>query len=227
MTEVAQFRIGVEATCSDGICGTLTRVVLDPVAEAVTHLVVEPKHRSGLGRLVPVDLVDVDADQLRIRCTVEEFDRFDQAEETEFLPGGNVGYGGYGPGQALSWPYFALDAALVGGGDQTMGDGFGGGLGASSPVVYDSVPLGEVSVRRGGHVHATDGDIGRVQGLVVDRGSHHVTHVLLQEGHLWGRKEVAIPISAVSVVNDNGIGLNIAKTVVEDLPPLDIAHPDR
>jgi hypothetical protein len=26
----------------------------------------------------------------------------------------------------------------------------------------------------------------------------HVTHVLLQEGHLWGRKEVAIPITAVA-----------------------------
>lgn len=51
-------------------------------------------------------------------------------------------------------------------------------------------------MRRGDYVHATDGDIGRVQSLVSDRGSRHVTHVLLQEGHLWGRKEVAIPVDA-------------------------------
>ena len=37
------------------------------------------------------------------------------------------------------------------------------------PVTYDTVPLDEVEVRRGEHVHATDGDIGRVQGLVIDR----------------------------------------------------------
>lgn len=77
-------------------------------------------------------------------------------------------------------------------------------------VTCDSVPSGEVSVRRGEHVHATDGDIGLLQGLVTDPGTGHVTHVLLQEGHLWGRREVAIPIGAVTGVND-GIRLNITK----------------
>ena len=73
-------------------------------------------------------------------------------------------------------------------------------------------------------VHATDGDIGHVQGLVIDPRSHHVTHVLLQEGHLWGRKEVSIPISAVTRVDD-GIRLSITKQDVADLPPVDIGHP--
>ena len=91
-------------------------------------------------------------------------------------------------------------------------------------VTYDTVPLDEVEVRRGEHVHATDGHIGRVQGLVIDPSSHHVTHVLLQEGHLWGRKEVAIPIGAVTGVDD-GIRLNITKQQVQDLPPVDIHHP--
>jgi len=50
-----------------------------------------------------------------------------------------------------------------------------------------------------------------------------VTHVLLQEGHLWGRKEVAIPISAVTGIAD-GIRLNITKHQVQDLPPVDIDH---
>jgi hypothetical protein len=50
-----------------------------------------------------------------------------------------------------------------------------------------------------------------------------VTHVLLQEGHLWGRKEAAIPISAVTRVDD-GIRLNITKQQVKDLPPADIDH---
>ncbi len=97
--------------------------------------------------------------------------------------------------------------------------------GVSQTVTYDTVPLGEVAVRRGEHVHATDGDIGQVQGLVIDPRNHHVTHVLLQEGHLWGRKEVAIPISAVAGVDD-GIRLNITKHEVQDLPPVDIDHPN-
>jgi hypothetical protein len=91
-------------------------------------------------------------------------------------------------------------------------------------VVHDSVPLGEVSVRRGEHVHATDGDIGTVEGLVVDP-DRRVTHVLLQEGHLWGRKDVAIPIGAVIGV-DGGVRLNITKQDVKDLPPVELDHPD-
>ena len=49
-------------------------------------------------------------------------------------------------------------------------------------------------------MHATDGDIGRVQGLVIDAKTRQVTHVLLQEGHLWGQRELAIPIGAVAGV---------------------------
>jgi sporulation protein YlmC with PRC-barrel domain len=85
------------------------------------------------------------------------------------------------------------------------------------PITFDTLPVDEVGVRRGDRVHATDGAIGRVEGLVVDADTRHVTHVLLQEGHLWGRKEVAIPIASVVSVDD-GIKLSITKREVEDLP---------
>ncbi len=77
-------------------------------------------------------------------------------------------------------------------------------------------------MRGGEHVHATDGDIGQLQGLGIDPGSHQVTHVLLQEGHLRGRKEVAIPIGAVTGVDSDGIRLSITKRQVQNLPPVDI-----
>jgi hypothetical protein len=102
----------------------------------------------------------------------------------------------------------------------------GSGLGGvPQAVTRETLPLGEVTVRRGEQVHATDGQIGRVQGLVINPGNHHVTHVLLQEGHLWGRKEVAIPIAAVTGVS-NGIELNITKQEVQDLPAVNVDHLD-
>jgi sporulation protein YlmC with PRC-barrel domain len=216
MAETTPFTIGTDASCTDGVCGEVSRVVIDPVARAVTHLVVEPKGRQGLGRLVPLDLVDATAGEIRLRCTVAEFEKLDSAEETQFVPG-TRGYAAYGPEQVLTWPYSSL-----GGGASVRGDMV---TGVSETVTYDTVPLGEVAVRRGERVHATDGDIGQVQGLVIDPSNHHVTHVLLQEGHLWGRKEVAIPISAVTGVDD-GIRLNITKHQVQDLPPVDIDHPN-
>jgi sporulation protein YlmC with PRC-barrel domain len=83
--------------------------------------------------------------------------------------------------------------------------------------------VGEVEVRRSEHVHAKDGTIGRVQGLVIDPSDHHVTHVLLDEGHLWGEKRVAIPISAVTGVDD-GVSLSLTKDEVRELPPVDLHH---
>jgi hypothetical protein len=90
---------------------------------------------------------------------------------------------------------------------------------AVQAVVQDVVPPGEADIDRGEPVHALDGEIGRVEGFRVDPGDHRVTHVLLQEGHLWGRKEVAIPVGAVTKV-ENGIWLNLTKKQVEDLPPV-------
>ena len=89
---------------------------------------------------------------------------------------------------------------------------------------YGSLPPGEVGVRRDKRVYATDGEIGRVEGLVIDPGNHHVSHVLLQQGHLFGRRQVAIPIGAVTGVVDS-VQLNITKQQVENLPPVNTDHP--
>jgi sporulation protein YlmC with PRC-barrel domain len=222
MSETMDFTIGSEVACSDGVCGELKRVVVDPVARALTHLVVEPRHRRGTGHLVPIDLVESTTNEIRLRCTMSEFEALDDAEETHFLPGAGGGWG-YEQDQMVSWPYYELSVAGMGTGGG-MGGGMGMGAGAGpQAITSDRVPVGEVEVRRGEHVHATDGKIGRVQGLVIDPGDHHVTHVLLDEGHLWGEKRVAIPISAVTGVDD-GVSLSLTKDEVRELPPVDLHH---
>lgn len=213
MNDVTRFEIGAEVHGPGGSYGQLRRVVVDPIARTVTHLVVEPKHRWGLGHLVPVGLVDTAGVQIVLTCTQPDFDGLESADETRFVPGTAEGYGS---GQMLMLPYYGLGLERMGG-----IDGLGGN--SAQPVVHDKVPVGEVEVHRGDRVHATDGDIGRVQGLVIDPRDHQVTHVLLQEGHLLGRKEVAIPIRRIKNVDD-GIRLTIAKDEVRDLPPVDLDH---
>jgi sporulation protein YlmC with PRC-barrel domain len=222
MADTTQFTIGTEASGSDGAVGKLIRVIVDPTVEEVTHLVIEPEHRPDLGRLVPLDLVDFNdpSDRISLRCTKDQFDNLDPAEDTQIIPATDA-YGGYGPGQISYMPYYGLE----GGGLAVPGVG---GAAAMTPqvVATDSIPLGEVEIRRGEPVQATDGHIGHVQGLVIHPGSRHVTHFLLQEGHLWGTKEVAIPISAVASTRD-GIELKISKREVQDLPPVDSSHPEK
>jgi hypothetical protein len=194
MAQSAEFTIGARASCSDGFCGEVRRVIIKPTGLAVTHLVVDPGHDAA--RLVPLHLVDSVADEVRLRCTLAEFGHLDRAEETDVIedmgaPGGPLA--GMGVGTTRQHKHVRT-------------------------FVTDAVPVGEAEVSRGEPVHAVDGEIGRVHGFLVSLDDQRVTHVLLGEGHLWGRREVAIPVSAVTGAED-GIRLNLTKKQVEELPP--------
>lgn len=216
---MTEYTLGAAASCTDGSCGVLSRTTLDPAARTVTHLVIVPRHHHAEGRLVPVRLVEATAREILLRCTLAEFARLDPAEEVELVGDDDYG-GGYGQAEAVRG-YGNVGAGGLGG--SVSGVGIGVGLGHNNPlIVSHAVPLGETEVERHDRVHAVDGEIGRVEGFVVSPADQQVTHVLLQEGHLWGRKQVAIPVSAVASVDD-GIRLNITKKQVEDLPPVDPA----
>lgn len=202
------FEIGAHVDAIDGRCGHLARVIFDPVADVLTHLIVEPGHHEELARLVPVDLVArVEEHLIGLNCTKQQFERLDEAEDIQFLPS-DPNAGGYGP-HASTWPYYGLG-------------GLGLPLGHHRNAMFtDRVPLGEVEIRRGDAVHARDGWVGEVQGLVIDPADHHVTHVLLQEGHLWGRKQVAIPIGASNRAGGE-IRVDLTKDQIEALPPVSL-----
>ena len=190
--------IGADVSCTDGVCGKVSRLVIDPRARTVTHLVVSDHQLQG--RLVPLNLVDADATTgtIRLRCATAEFEKLHPADVTVSL--------------------LDNDADPEISNDQLLLYSLGRRLLDPPSATYNTLPSGEVAVRRGDHVHATDGNIGQLQGLIIDPGSHQVTHVLLQEGHAFGRKDVAIPVGAVTAVNQNGIQLNITKQQVKDLP---------
>jgi sporulation protein YlmC with PRC-barrel domain len=201
MAGMTPFTIGADVSCSDGICGKVSRLVMDPRAGTVTHLVVND--RQFQGRLVPLNLVDADATtgEIRLRCTIAEFGKLHPASRTVPLEGS-----GADPDVRDQ--------------DQVQLRSMASTYLADPPsITYDTLPPGEVAVRGGEHVHATDGNIGQIQGLVIDSGSCQViTHVLLREGHVFGRKVVAIPFGAVTAVSQDGIQLKITKQQVKDLP---------
>jgi sporulation protein YlmC with PRC-barrel domain len=209
-----EFTFGDRASCSDGHCGELTRTIFDPAKRTVTHLVIEPRHRPGAGRLVPIELADTTGGEISLSCTRAEFDQFDPSEDVE-LARDLQDSSGYGPDAVVGYG----DVGGLGVGASSSGMGIGASLGHETPtVISENVPEGEGEVARHDHVHATDGLIGELKGFVVDPGDHRVTHLLLREGHLWGRHEIAIPVSAVTAA-DPIIRLNLTKQQVEELPP--------
>lgn len=221
MPQEQLFRLGAEVRCADGDCGRVKSLVVNRDDDAVTHLVVEPAHRRELGKLVPLRLVDTGAaaggdSGVRLRCTKAEFGRLDSAEATYFP--GDDDYEGIGRWEpAVAWPYYAPPGSLLPDAPGTPGDPVKLSQLVTVDTVADELP-GEDEVSRGEHVHATDGDIGHVLGIVVDTGSGRVTSVLLREGHLLGSRTVLIPRSAVARVDADGFHLNIAREQAQSLP---------
>jgi hypothetical protein len=218
MSETQLFRLGAGVDCADGECGRLSSLVVSPNDDVVTHLVVDPAPKQAAGKLVPLGLVDTGSPagangQIRLRCSLAEFERLDPAEATYVYPAGED-YEVRPGGSTASWPSYAPPGVM---GAPGLPADPGDPQDFTVDIVPDELP-GEEEVARGQHAHAKDGDIGHVQGIAVDPADGRVTSLLLRTGHLWNRKVVLIPRSAVAEVGADGFHLDITSDQVRDLP---------
>ena len=197
--------LGSSVTCTDGRAGKVVGLIADPVGRSLAHLAIGPEHLPGRVRLVPVGLVAAAGPAVvELACSLEGFRALPEFHDVEFVPEGaeypDVGY-------ESSWPYFGAPTRRV-------------------AVFVDRVPPGEVEIRRHEHVSAADGAIGHVEGLAVNDAGR-ITHVLLEEGHLWGRKEVAIPVASLERIDVDGIHVRLSRREIADLPELGIERSGR
>jgi sporulation protein YlmC with PRC-barrel domain len=204
--------LGTPVHCADAQFGELADVVIDPTTRCVTHLVVGPRNRPDEARSVPVAWIVPDGPEtaIRLSVTVAAVDRLDRLHETAYLSLGEFPVADpdwdVGVEDMLGLPYFqSIEAQPIEADPHVM-------------LAYDRVPKGEVEIRRSSAVTAADGpDLGRVDGFVVDGGGH-ISHVVLERGHLWGRREVTIPIGAVDRVENDVVVLSLTKGEVGALP---------
>ena len=203
MTEIA---VDTSIECVDGPCGQCLTLIVDRETRKVTHLVLEDETlpHKPYQRLVPVDRVAAaDKDLIRLNCTREEVGRMAPFIQTHYIQKTELSYtmlqGGEGP---------SADAS-------------------TSSVSYSTyeeemVPEGAVAVRPGIDVVATDGHAGTVGELAVDPQTLEVTHFVLQEGHLWGRREVTLPLAAVERVTGDRVYLKLDKRAIGQLPAIPV-----
>jgi sporulation protein YlmC with PRC-barrel domain len=209
-----RLELGTSVHSSEGDdVGALADVVIDPVEKRVTHLVVQP-HKHGESRLVSIDYADsaVGRSEIVLRCSREELDAFPTVDEFSYLRLGDAALvddpdWDVGVTNVLALPYYdgsyMLETAVY---EQNLG------------VAFDRIPKGEVEVRRTSSVLTSDGRyIGDVDGFLVD-DDEHITHFVLERGHLWGRREVTIPIGAVEKVETDTITISLSESEIEQLP---------
>jgi uncharacterized membrane protein len=69
-------------------------------------------------------------------------------------------------------------------------------------------------------VEAIDGRVGVVSEVGAAEEGSDASHFVLQEGHLWGKKVVTLPLSAVDRVEGDTVYLKLDKKAVEKLPTI-------
>jgi sporulation protein YlmC with PRC-barrel domain len=198
--------LNAQVDCTDGVCGHSVYVLINPVIEQVTHLVVR-EEASLTEYIVPVDIVsETISDTIQLSCTKAELEKMNPFIKTEFIeekvPQSAYNYGGlmYPAGTYYYMPFVSSEMAV------------------QVPVEHRQIPPGELAVRRGTRVEATDGYVGKVDEFVVNPENGHITHLVMREGHLWGQKDVIIPLSAMGDTREDTVFLKLDKHQIESLP---------
>jgi hypothetical protein len=215
--------IQAKVTCTDGPAGHCETVIVNPVTQEVTHLVVGDKHLPNpTPRLVLIERVaESGEDLIRLDCTKAELADMEMFVDTHYVsmeasPDASaygIGWAGYdgmapvspysGLGSYYASPYVAAEPMEV-------------------PVDVERIPPGELAVHRGMAVRASDGATGHVHALVVDAQKGHISHVLVDMGHLLGKKEISVPLSAIDHIDDDTVHLRLDKHALDSLPAIAI-----
>jgi sporulation protein YlmC with PRC-barrel domain len=198
--------VEAQVICTDGNCGRSIGLLINPVFELVTHVVVKEEIPPEREYIVPVDLIfQTTSEMIQLTCSKAEFERLESFTKTEYIeekmPIYYSGYSEtYGLGTHFLWPYVSPERNV------------------SVPVEHPQIPPGELIIRRGAKVEANDGPIGQIDEFMINPDNGHITHLVMREGHHWGKKDVIIPLSAIKEAHKDKVILKIDKHAVGSLP---------
>ena len=204
-----RLELGRAVKLADGAAQQLVDVVIDSGSKRVTHLVVQPRDHGEEARLVPVGLAEEPGGgaELSLRCTAKDLERFDLVHEFELL------HAGERPKEDPKWDVGVEDIVVTPTYAPTaFGEYAGAGAGDSEvSISYDRVPKGEIELRRASSVYSSDGHhLGSLEGVVLgDNG--RLTELFFERGHLWWKREVAVPAEAISKFESDLVKLSLKK----------------
>jgi len=192
---VKHIPLDAQVHCSDGAAGRSTCLIVDPIGEIVTQVVVYDGGRPiELERVVPIErIAETTHDSISLDCTRDELRELPVFDSIGYIPReDDAGT------RTFFWPFARPEAVNL-------------------PLEHERVPLGELVLRSGADIEASDGHVGKLGEVLVDEEGR-ITHVVLMEGHLWGRREVAVPVSMVEDAAEDLVRLRVDRKAVEELP---------
>lgn len=194
--------INAKVYCQDKLCGRTQAVILNPVNDVVTHVVVKENKSPYTERLVPIDTIDASlSDNVHLNFNEGMLHNLPSFFDVEYI---QTMVPRYTQVYDMSYlvPIVVPEKKFV------------------EEKLYH-IPKDELAITRGTEVYSADGyALGKVDEFLVDQSGGHVTHLILQEGHIFGKKDVFIPVTEIESVNDSSLHLKLDKEDIEKLPAI-------
>ncbi len=228
---------------TDGIIGQVKDLYFDDKAWVIRYLVVDAGtwlssrkvlispiaigHPDWTEKVLPVSITK---EQVKNSPSIDTDKPVSRQHEKRYL-----GYYGY--------PYYWDGAGLWGGGAfpgmlMTGYSGFGSmqrDVRPEAEEAYaraeaarhqdDDLHLRSCKAVKGYHIEATDGDIGHVQGLLVDEETWAIRYMIVETSNWWLGHQVLIAPQWITAVrwSDATVAVNLTRQAVKDAPPYDPA----
>lgn len=192
-------KIGADVICVGKKSGEVRCVIIEPILEKMTHLVVEEIHYPFNEKIVGLNrVVEADAEKVVLDCTADELNNMEDFFRIEFVPIKGTMFG-----------YNSEELAKT--------------LASVTEHGYENTPAGGLTVHHGAKVFAKDGRIGKIDDFLIEsKDSGEITHIVLREGHFWNEKDVTIPVSKIEKIDKKGIYLKLNKEEIETLPSMKV-----
>ncbi|MEI2611025.1 MAG: hypothetical protein V9G20_20530 [Candidatus Promineifilaceae bacterium] len=182
-----ELNMGATVHCTDGQCGHLTKLVLEPDTYIVTHIVVEEGLLFKRARAFPISVVKRTAVQdIYLSISAEQMSNFpeyheDIVERPDPVRGGET--------LLDAGPYMTV---------------------SSTPIIRQKVrqgiPADSTVIERGTVVQNPQGADGKLDSVVIEPESGQITQLVMHQGIIFTEQKL-IPVANVRHIGERSIDL--------------------
>lgn len=187
-------RLGTPVEGTDGRIGQVTSLVIDPQTGEINSIVVRAEGTSTVDRVVPRSSITAyHADRIAVDVTRRDFFELPAYTGTRYVD---------------------PDALKVNTTVSVVNEQPGWHYAETHHV-----PSGMASCPRDMPVLDADGRrIGKLDWFIIDSERDHVSHIVLSEGHLFRKKDVAVPVGHIASLEGEQARLDLTADEVDKLP---------
>jgi uncharacterized membrane protein len=194
--------LGAQVACIDGYGGSMTGLIVDPLARRLTHIVVRDYTVPAVDHLVSLaQVAGTTEDRVRLGCSRDTLAALDPFADERYIRS-EASY--YMPIYAID-PFMEFEAEHI-------------------PLVTEQIPPGELAIQDGAQILASDGPVGEVSAFVVKNGSGAISAIVVRVGDGPTSREHTISIAEVEQIGSRTLSLTLAREQVARLPARPLPH---